>query len=67
MLAGVLNIVDGLRYQGLNLSGLEPLLELDSSLWALGSGSQIFLGGLLFMVGIGLLWRLSARRITTSC
>jgi len=59
MLAGVLNIVDGLRYEGLNLSGLEPLLELDSSLWELGSGSQIFLGGLLFMIGIGLLWRLS--------
>jgi voltage-gated potassium channel len=59
ILAGVLNIVDGLRYPAVDLAGLEPLLKLDDSLWTLGSGSQIVLGGLLVMVGIGLLWRLS--------
>ena len=59
ILAGVLNIVDGQRYPAINLTGLEPLLELDSSLWALGSGSEVFLGGLLVLVGLGLLWRLS--------
>ena len=59
ILAGVLNIIDGQRYPAIALSGLEPLLELDSSLWALGSGSEVFLGGLLVLVGLGLLWRLS--------
>ena len=59
ILAGVLNIIDGQRYPAIALSGLEPLLELDSSLWALGSGSEVFLGGLLILVGLGLLWRLS--------
>ncbi|MDG2049812.1 MAG: NAD-binding protein [Myxococcota bacterium] len=59
ILAGVLNIVDGQSYPAIDLTGLEPLLELDSSLWALGSGSEVFLGGLLVLVGLGLLWRLS--------
>ena len=59
ILAGTLNVVDGLRYPSIDLSGLEPLLELDDSLWTIGSGSQIVLGGLLIMVGVGLLWRLS--------
>lgn len=59
ILAGILNIVDGLKYPAVDLAGLEPLLKLDDSLWTLGSGSQIVLGGLLIMVGIGLLWRLS--------
>ena len=59
ILAGTLNVIDGLRYPSIDLSGLEPLLELDNSLWTIGSGSQIVLGGLLIMVGVGLLWRLS--------
>lgn len=59
ILAGTLNIVDGFRYPSVDLSSLAPLLELDDSLWTLGSGSQIVLGGLLVMVGIGLLWRLA--------
>ena len=59
MLAGVLNILDGQRYPSIDFSGLEPLLELDSSLWAIGSSGEIFLGSLLVLVGLGLLWRLS--------
>ena len=37
ILAGVLNIVDGLRYPAVDLAGLEPLLKLDDSLWTLAA------------------------------
>lgn len=59
ILAGGINIIDGQGYPKVELTALQPLMELDSSLWALGSGSQIFLGTLLIIVGMGLLWRLS--------
>jgi voltage-gated potassium channel len=59
VLSGALNIQAGLRYHLVPFSRIGPLQGVAQSLSALGSNTQIFLGVLLVLVGIGVLRRLA--------
>jgi voltage-gated potassium channel len=59
VLSGALNIEAGLRYHLVPFSKIEALKGVAQSLSVLGSSTQIFLGVLLVLVGIGVLRRLA--------
>ena len=59
MICGALNIMSGLQQPLIQLFRVKPLLEIGSSLKIFGGGTQVALGALLVLVGVGLLWRLA--------
>lgn len=60
VISGAVNIMAGLRYNLIPLNQIAAISSLTNSLAVLGSSTQIFLGVALVLVGVGLLWRLSA-------
>ncbi len=58
VLMGALNLLDGYNVPLPELKGDEALNELAQSLSALGGTAQIILGSMMFVAGLGLIWRL---------
>jgi voltage-gated potassium channel len=59
IVSGALNIESGLRYNLVPFAQIGPFLSVAESLAVLGNSTQVFLGALLVIVGLGLLWRLA--------
>lgn len=58
LLSGGLNVLDSLRHETALLGRIEALSSVARSLAVLGNTTQLILGAMLVLAGIGLLWRL---------